>query len=303
MPHGQSNAGYFLDGSLFNNPWDNANLPIPFPDALQEFKVETSALTAQNGIHSGASITAVTKSGSNSFHGDAFDFFRNGDMNARNFFAPTRDTLKRNQYGGTIGGPIMRNKLFFFFGYQGTRTRQDPSTTNAFVPTPAMLTGDFSACPTAIPAALASQFTNGKIFANAVRSGVLEVGGGVAPATGPCGNTCGLVTKITVSSPSERTISSTAVTGLFAHHHGHLPGRLVHTFTPNNLLSTGQGGFNDRNNSGLRRHLFVQPHHGELLPRGMGLDRGIHFNNADSFGVIWACRCTADIFPIRATFR
>ncbi|MBV9507985.1 MAG: carboxypeptidase regulatory-like domain-containing protein, partial [Acidobacteriia bacterium] len=111
---------YLLDGGLFNNPWDSAFLPFPFPDALQEFKVETSSLTAQNGIHSGAAITAVTKSGTNSFHGDAFDFLRNGDLNARNFFAPTRDTLKRNQYGGVIGGPVMKDKLFFFFGYQGT---------------------------------------------------------------------------------------------------------------------------------------------------------------------------------------
>src|SRR5580698_1048069 len=195
---GQSNGvGYFLDGSLFNNPWDNANMPFPFPDALQEFKVETSALTAQNGIHSGASITAVTKSGSNSFHGDAFDFFRNGDMNARNVFAPTRDTLKRNQYGGTVGGPIMRNKLFFFFGYQGTRTRQDPSTTNAFVPTPAMLTGDFSACPTAIPAALASQFSNGKISPTLFDPAAVKLAQALPPTSGPCGNTSyGLVTKI-----------------------------------------------------------------------------------------------------------
>src|SRR5579863_10259307 len=137
---------FWQDGSVFNNPWDNANMPFPFPDALQEFKVETSALTAQNGIHSGASITAVTKSGSNSFHGDAFDFFRNGDMNARNFFAPTRDTLKRNQFGGTIGGPVKKDKLFFFFGYQGTITHQT-AYSNDFIPTPGMIQGDFSACP------------------------------------------------------------------------------------------------------------------------------------------------------------
>src|SRR5580698_1041305 len=194
----QSNGvGYFLDGSVFNNPWDNANMPFPFPDALQEFKVETSALTAQNGIHAGASINAVTKSGSNGFHGDAFDFFRNGDLNARNFFAPTRDTLKRNQYGGTIGGPIRKNKLFFFFGYQGTRTRQDPSTTNAFVPTPAMLTGDFSACPTAIPAALASQFSNGKISPTLFDPAAVKLAQALPPTSGPCGNTSyGLVTKI-----------------------------------------------------------------------------------------------------------
>ena len=76
--------------------------------------METSALPAQYGLHSAATVNAVTKSGTNQFHGDLFEFLRNGDFNARNFFAPTRDTLKQNQFGGTIGGPILKNKLFFF---------------------------------------------------------------------------------------------------------------------------------------------------------------------------------------------
>ncbi len=135
---------YRLDGAMHNNPFDNFNLPLPFPDALQEFKVETSALTAQNGVHSGASVNAVTKSGTNSWHGDAFEFIRNGDLDARNFFAAARDTLKRNQYGGTVGAPIIKNKLFFFLGYQGTKTRTAPPTNFGFVPTAAMIAGDFS---------------------------------------------------------------------------------------------------------------------------------------------------------------
>ena len=82
-------VAFWLDGSVYNNPWDLANMPLPFPDALQEFKVETSSLTAQNGVHAGGTVTGVTRSGSNEFHGDAFEFLRNGDLNARNFFAPT----------------------------------------------------------------------------------------------------------------------------------------------------------------------------------------------------------------------
>jgi hypothetical protein len=136
---------YRLDGSMHNNPYDNFNMPLPFPDALQEFKVETSALTAQNGVHSGAAINAVTKSGTNSWHGDAFEFIRNGDLDARNFFAPARDTLKRNQFGGTVGGPVKHNKLFFFAGFQGTTTRTAPPTNFGFVPTAAMIAGDFTA--------------------------------------------------------------------------------------------------------------------------------------------------------------
>ena len=139
-----SGVGYFLDGTLYNNPFDATNLPFPFPDALQEFKVETSTLTAQNGSHSAAAINAVVKSGTNAFHGDAFEFLRNGDLNARNFFATTRDTLKRNQFGGTVGGPIRKDKLFFFYGYQGTKVRQDPNDTTTFVPTAQMLAGNFA---------------------------------------------------------------------------------------------------------------------------------------------------------------
>jgi hypothetical protein len=142
---GQGNGvSYQLDGSQMNDVASSLNLPLPFPDALQEFKVETSALPPQYGFHSAATINAVTKSGGNAFHGDAFDFIRNGDFNAKNFFALTRDSLKQNQFGGTIGGPILKNKLFFFAGYQQRMTRSNPTSTIAFVPTAAELQGDFS---------------------------------------------------------------------------------------------------------------------------------------------------------------
>ena len=142
-----SGVGYKLDGTMYNNLFDAVNLPFPFPDALQEFKVETSTMTAESGTHAAAAVSAVVKSGTNDYHGDLFEFLRNGDMNARNFKALRRDTLKRNQYGGTLGAPIMKNKLFYFVGYQGTRTRSDPADRTGFVPTAQMLAGDFSGCP------------------------------------------------------------------------------------------------------------------------------------------------------------
>src|SRR5215813_8431961 len=114
---------------------------MPFPDALEEFKVETSSSGAQTGMKSSGSVSIVTKSGTNDFHGDLFEFVRNGMFNARNAFAARRDSLKRNQFGGTLGGAIIQNKLFFFGGYQGTTIRQDPSDLIQFVPTPAMLAG------------------------------------------------------------------------------------------------------------------------------------------------------------------
>src|SRR5207247_3559915 len=105
-----------------------------------EFKVETSGLTAQSGRS--ASVGAVTKSGTNQFHGDLFEFVRNDLFNARNYFATKHSTLKRNQFGGTLGGPIKQNKLFFFGGYQGTTVRQDPADSKSFVPTAEILAGD-----------------------------------------------------------------------------------------------------------------------------------------------------------------
>ena len=139
---------YMLDGTIWQDPYNSLSLPLPFPDALQEFKVETSAVPAQYGYHASATVNAVTKSGTNQYHGDLFEFIRNGDLNARDFFATARDTLKRNQFGGVVGGPVLprlRNKLFFFGGYQRTSLRSDGAQNTAFIPTPASLGGDFTA--------------------------------------------------------------------------------------------------------------------------------------------------------------
>jgi Carboxypeptidase regulatory-like domain/TonB dependent receptor len=138
-------TNYLLDGGDNNDSFTNVNMPIPFPDALAEFSVETSTLPARNGLHPGGVVNAVTKSGSNRWHGDVFEFIRNGDVNAINYFATKQDSLKRNQFGGTFGGRIIRDKLFFFGGYQGSYIRQDPSSSTAYVPTAAALAGDFSA--------------------------------------------------------------------------------------------------------------------------------------------------------------
>lgn len=144
-----SGTTYMLDGAIHNNPFDGLNLPLPFPDALQEFKLETSALTAQNGIHGGATVNSVTKSGTNEFHGDLFEFLRNSLLNATNPFAVVNgkrltDGLKRNQFGGTVGGAIKKNKLFFFGGWQETLTRQQPAANLTHIPTPQMLNGDWT---------------------------------------------------------------------------------------------------------------------------------------------------------------
>jgi hypothetical protein len=139
-----TNINYLMDGSDNNDAFTNVNLPFPFPDAIQEFSVQTSGLSAQYGVHPGAVVNIVTRSGSNAFHGTLFEFFRNGDLNAKNHFSTKQDTLKRNQFGGVLGGPIRKDKLFFFGGYQGTRTRQETNAYTSYVPTAAMYNGDFS---------------------------------------------------------------------------------------------------------------------------------------------------------------
>src|SRR5205085_6025496 len=122
---GQGNGtNYLLDGGDNVTNFTNVNMPFPFPDALQEFSVETSSLPARNGLHPGGVVNLVTKSGTNKLHGDAFEFYRGGYFNAKpRAFTPAgtkADNLLRNQFGGTIGGKIIADKLFFFAGYQGT---------------------------------------------------------------------------------------------------------------------------------------------------------------------------------------
>jgi hypothetical protein len=142
---GQENGNnYLLDGADHNDSHSNVNLPFPFPDALQEFSVQTSGVSARYGLHPYAVVNAVTKSGTNQFHGELFEFVRNGDMDARNFFAATPDTLRRNQFGGTGGGPIRKDKIFLFNGFQATRERTAPPQSISYVATPAVLNGDFS---------------------------------------------------------------------------------------------------------------------------------------------------------------
>ena len=136
----QNQTSYQLDGGNFVDEYSNVNQPFPFPDALQEFSVQTSNYGAEYGQNAGGVVNVITKSGTDRFHGDAFEFLRNAVFNARawdsNFAAPDhgRDQLKRNQFGGTIGGPIIHGKTFFFAGYQGTTIRNlgSPLTRSVF---------------------------------------------------------------------------------------------------------------------------------------------------------------------------
>ena len=138
-------ANYNLDGGSNQDTYTNVNNPFPNPDAIEEFSVQTNSFSAEYGRGSGAIVNVVTKSGTNEFHGSAFEFLRNGDLNARNFFADAQDQLKRNQFGGSLGGPVVKNRLFFFGTYQGTQIRDVRAGNTATVFTAAERNGDFSA--------------------------------------------------------------------------------------------------------------------------------------------------------------
>ena len=141
---------FLLDGGLNNDLLDNSNLLDPNPDAVAEFRLLTSNYTAEYGRNGGGIISVVTKSGTNELHGSLFEFFRNRVLDANDYFnkdqtpqLPRLD-LNRNQYGVTFGGPIVKNKIFFFLAYQGQRQVQSEPIVQAPVFTPQQLQGDFS---------------------------------------------------------------------------------------------------------------------------------------------------------------
>ncbi len=217
----QGSVAYWLDGGTHNDPLSNQNLPLPFPDTVEEFKVETSSLPAQYGTHPSGAVNVVTKSGTNSFHGDVFEFVKNFMFDSRNtgfaaaspadypFLGPSqavaaavaaspRDNLKRNQFGGTVGGPIKKDKLFFFLGWQDTIQREtSPDTVT--LPTQAMLGGDFQAFKTFCDPALAlgapygtGTAADGASGPNATSAGnispvVLALATHIPRPTNPCG--------------------------------------------------------------------------------------------------------------------
>ena len=195
----ETGVGYTLDGATHNNPQENVNLPLPFPDALQEFRVATSGLSAQNGFKSAAAVNAVTKSGTNRFSGNAFEFLRHHRFNATSPFASigpdgkrNHDGLKRNQFGGTLGGPIVRDRLFFFGAYQATPTRKSPPSNIAWVPTPAMLAGDFTAftspaCNGGRQVTLRAPFVNNRINPALFSPAGLNLARRLPSTTDPCG--------------------------------------------------------------------------------------------------------------------
>jgi Carboxypeptidase regulatory-like domain/TonB dependent receptor len=138
-------ANYFsVNGSDAEEDVNAGTAIIPNLDSIAEFRIVTGDFDAEYGEYSGGQISVVTKSGGNKVHGDAFEFLRNTDLDARNYFSPERGVFQQNQFGGTVGGPVRRNKLFYFADYQGTRQIQGVDTGNVAVPSNADRTGNLN---------------------------------------------------------------------------------------------------------------------------------------------------------------
>ncbi len=135
---------YLLDGVPNMDNYVGLAAPFPNADATQEFRVITNNFNAEYGFAPGAIVTIETKSGTNNFHGSVWEFLRNKSFNASNWFSHTVDPLHQNQFGAAVGGPILKNKLFFFTNYQGTRNSTASTADFDYSYTPAMLSGDFS---------------------------------------------------------------------------------------------------------------------------------------------------------------
>jgi len=257
-------TNYELDGIRHIDSYDGQAMPLPFPDALQEFRVESSGLSAQNAR--GSSVGAVTKSGTNDFHGNLFEFVRNDLFNATSYFAlvdpvtgkKVRSTLKRNQFGGTVGGPIQKNKLFFFGGYQGTIVRQDPLDTRAYLPTAAMLAGDFTAitspaCNVGRPINLAVPFMNNRIDPSMFSKAALNIVSKLPKTSDPCGefkfgrrndsNNGQIVSRVDYQLSEKHSLFGRYVWNTL---------KIIHpfTYTPDNILNTTVAGYNDHAHAG-----------------------------------------------------
>ena len=278
---------YLLDGAPHNNPYDNLNMPLPFPDAMQEFRVATSGLSADNGVHSGGSVNVVTKSGTNIFHGTLFEFLRDKRFNAKAVFAPINpatgdrldDGLRRNQLGGVMGGPILADRLFFFGAYQGTFQKVAPPDSITRIATPAMLAGDFTAftspaCNRGQQITLRGPFVNNQIDPRMFSPAAMAIARQLPITADPCGD-------VRFSAPLSYDQSQIVTKVDYQGSGGHsIFGRYMLTFDEQvpawpksgNVLTTRAGGQRaepSRAFSDVRRYARVRHRHGERVSRGM----------------------------------
>jgi len=143
---GRPNMNLFtFNGGYFENPSRNTGINFPPPDAIQEIRIQTANFSAEYGHNPGSQVNVISKAGTNAFHGSAWEFLRNNDFNARNYFSPTVPGLHQNQFGAAAGGPIKKDKVFVFGTYEGLRDAREAQTIESLLPTAAERNGNFTA--------------------------------------------------------------------------------------------------------------------------------------------------------------
>jgi hypothetical protein len=150
--------GFMINGGDVKELMNGGTAIVPNLDSIAEFRILTNNFDAEYGNYSGGIVNVVTKSGTNRLHGSGFEFLRNTDLDARNFFSPDRSYYRQNQFGGTVGGPVKKDKVFYFADYQGTRTNQGLDTGLISVPTLAERSGDFQGVADALTGAVSGPY-------------------------------------------------------------------------------------------------------------------------------------------------
>ncbi len=253
-----NNLRYTLDGGTNMDDLVNGNLDFPFPNAVQEFSAQTSNMGVEHGGLSGGALNVVTKSGTNQIHGDAFWFVRNTALNATNFFSQRQDLLKRNQFGFTLGGPIVKNKLFAFGGYQRLTIRQAAGNSRDLSLTAAERRGDFSSNPIRLfdPLNPGQRFPNNQIPANRFSAPAVKL-----LSFSPVPDAEGFV-RYTIAQPENGTQAIGKVDYVHSDKHSFLFRAFVsHNDTPfssppDNIHAARYGGFRNAESSTLG-HTFI----------------------------------------------
>jgi hypothetical protein len=165
-----SSNNYLVDGGRDLDPYNGNNVGMISMDAIAEMSIVRDDYTTVYGRDAGGLVNIITKSGTNQLHGSLFEYFRNNVLNARNYFASFRPATRYNDFGGTLGGPLKRNRLFLFGSYEGRRIEQSTSTRTALVPTPDQIAGNFSGLPPITDPSTGLPFPNNQIPAGMIDS-------------------------------------------------------------------------------------------------------------------------------------
>jgi hypothetical protein len=266
---GNTNHNLFtLNGAIFTHFNQTTGFNPPPPDAIQEIRIQTHNFSAEYGHTAGSQVSIVSKSGTNTFHGTAWEFYRNSALNARSFFQTTKPEQEQNQTGASGGGAVIRNKVFWFGAYQRLWDRSEAGQSQTIVPTNAQRAGDFTALSTqlrnAVDPITNAPFTDSSgapcVSGNVIRAGCISpVATGLLNAHVPASAT-GTVVNLTPA-PRDHAVYMARVDYHFSPAHqinGHFfADRSDSTSWPGNLNYVQQGVFSDVNQFGLSdTHIF-----------------------------------------------